>query len=225
MHRANSVCPRVVILFVVVVCSGTIYCQNTSDAQIDSKSIRFDVTPLVGYRTGMSFPTGIDVQQTTSPHVDLDAAPSYGIAAGARVDDENVIEFRWARQGSHIHLEGSSLPSDLKVVVDQFHGDFTHEYVLHDWPAWARPFVMGSVGATRISSRSGNSFTRFSFGLGGGVKVFFTRHLGVRAQAEWLPVVVDPEVVSFICGGGCIAHLSASLVSQGEVAVGPVLRF
>jgi hypothetical protein len=172
----------------------------------------------------MSFPTGQDGQETTSPHIVLDARPSYGIAAGVRIDDEDVIEFRWTRQDTGVHLEGSP-PSNLKVVLNQFHGDFTHEYVLQDWPSWARLFVMGSIGATHIGAGSGNSFTRFSFGLGGGVKLFFTRHLGVRAQAQWLPLVVNPAVVSFICGGGCVGHLSASLVSQGEMAVGPVLRF
>lgn len=57
------------------------------------------------------------------------------------------------------------------------------------------------------------------------MKVYFTRHLGWRVQGEWLPVVVNPEVKAFVCGGGCIVHLSATLVSQGEIAVGPLLRF
>lgn len=57
------------------------------------------------------------------------------------------------------------------------------------------------------------------------MKVYFTRHLGWRVQGEWLPVVVNPEVKAFVCGGGCIVHLSATLVSQGEIVVGPLFRF
>ena len=60
---------------------------------------------------------------------------------------------------------------------------------------------------------------------GGGVKVYFTRHLGLRIQAEWLPIVVNPGVGSFACGAGCVVRLSGTAVSQGEIAVGPMFRF
>ena len=110
-------------------------------------------------------------------------------------------------------------------MLDQFHLDFTHEYAIEGWPVGARPFVMGSVGASRISNASNGSFVRFSMGLGGGIKFFLNRHFGVRVQAQWLPLFVDPEVVSFVCGGGCVVHLNAGLSSQGEVAIGPIFRF
>ena len=48
---------------------------------------------------------------------------------------------------------------------------------------------------------------------------------GLRMQAEWLPLVINPEVSSLVCGGGCVVHLNATLVSQGEIAVGPIFRF
>ncbi len=203
---------------------GRLVSQTATDAQGETKPLHFDFTPLIGYRTGMNFLTGQNVQ-VTSPHLTLDPRASYGAAGGVRLDEENLVEFRWARQYSRIHLEGSTPPlSSQKVILDQFHGDFTHEYFMDGWPDWARPFVIGSVGATHIHNRTG-SFTRFSFGLGGGMKVYFTRHFGWRVQGEWLPVVINPEVKAFVCGGGCIAHLSATLVSQGEVLVGPVFRF
>jgi hypothetical protein len=76
--------------------------------------------------------------------------------------------------------------SDETVVLDQFHGDFTHEYIPEEGLRWARPFVMGSASATQVAGGANNSFTRFSFGLGGGIKVYFTRHLVLRMQGEWL---------------------------------------
>jgi hypothetical protein len=207
-------------VLIVILYSGGLASQSTTADQDQSKPLRFDLTPLVGYRTSMLFPTG----HPPSPHLVLGAKPSYGVAVGVRVNEEDIIEFRWARQDTHVHVEGVP-SSNEKVVLDQFHGDFTHEYILDEGPRWARPFVMGSAGATRVAGGANNSFTRFSFGLGGGVKVFFTRRLGLRMQGEWLPLVVQPEVTSFVCGGGCIVHLSARLVSQGEIVAGPVLRF
>jgi len=207
----------------LILFSGTVASQTTNNDQLPPKPLRFDVTPLIGYRTSMSFPTGPPEEPT--PSLVLDATPSYGIAAGVRRNEEDVIEFRWTRQDSRVHLEGTQGTSRERAVLDQFHGDFTHEYFLDDWPVWARPYVIGSVGATHVGVKTGGSFTRFSFGLGAGVKFYFSRHFGFRIQGEWLPVLVNPEVNSFVCGGGCRVHLSGTLVSQGEVVVGPLFRF
>jgi hypothetical protein len=124
--------------------------QTATDEQAQAKPLRFDLTPLVGYRTSMTFPTGHDAQEP-APRLILDAKPSYGIAFGVRLDEENLIEIRWARQDTYVHLEGGAPSPNEKVVLDQFHGDFTHEYILEDWFPRARPFVTGSIGATRVA--------------------------------------------------------------------------
>jgi hypothetical protein len=185
---------------------------------------RFNFTPLIGYRTTMSF--SVDPQSSgANPRVVFEANPSYGFAFGAHINEEDIIEFRWARQDSHTHLENvAGLSSRQHVTLDQFHGDFTHEYILEEWRTWARPFVIGSVGATRLSADAGSGFTRFSFGIGGGVKFFASRHFGFRVQAEWLPIVVNPNV-AFVCGGGCIVHIRSDLTNQGEFVAGPIIRF
>jgi hypothetical protein len=188
------------------------------------KGLRFDLTPLIGYRTSMTFPIQPHVQGTY-PRVVLDPNPAYGFACGVRIRDDDLVEFRWARQNSHAHVEGANLlSSEQRVALDQFHGDFTHEYVIEDWAPWARPFVMLSVGATHISGTADNNFARFSFGIGGGVKFFVGRHFGFRMQGEWLPVFVNPYGTA-VCGAGCIVHVGGTLSSQGEVAVGPMFRF
>jgi hypothetical protein len=190
----------------------------------DTNRPHFDLTPLSGYRTSVSLPLDPAVQGSNAKMI-FDSDPSYGFAAGMRFHDEDVIEFRWARQDSNTHLEGSNLIAlQQKVTLDQYHGDFTHEYILYDWPDWARPFVIGSVGATHISGRLNTHFTRFSFGLGGGIKFFVGKHFGFRMQAEWLPIVVNPHA-AFYCGGGCVIHIGGTIGSQGEVIAGPLLRF
>jgi hypothetical protein len=196
-----------------------------SQQQTQPKLLRFDLTPIVGYRTSTSFTTKPGIEGV-SARVVLDASPSYGAAFGVRLDEDNLIEFRWARENTHSHVEGAVVvPSNGHVKLDQFHGDFTHEYTLEEWCPWIRPFVMASVGATHFSDAASNSFTRFSFGIGGGVKFFPTRHLGFKLQAQWLPILVEPEVVSFVCGTGCAFRLQSQGISQGEFAMGPVFRF
>jgi hypothetical protein len=186
---------------------------------------RFDVTPLVSYRFGGTFDINPDGQQSAG-QAKLQDSAAYGIAAGFRFDEESLVEFRWTRQRTDLDFDAlTTIPSGLqqKAMLDQFHGDFTREYIMEDYK-WARPFVIGSVGATRVALSSA-SFTRFSFGLGAGVKFFPHPRLGLRIQAEWLPIWVNPEIKGFACGGGCVVALGGRLASQGEVSIGPVFRF
>jgi hypothetical protein len=196
----------------------------SAQQQPEPKPLRFDLTPFIGYRTSISFPIEPHVTGM-NPRVVLDASPSYGVSLGVRLNEDDLIEVRWARQDSYVHSMDITpqLPRQ-RVILDQFHGDFSHEYRVEDWASWARPFVMASVGATNAASSASTNFTRFSFGLGGGVRFYASRHLGFKIQAEWLPIFVDPRV-AFICGPACIVHVGGTVSSQGEVLAGPILRF
>jgi hypothetical protein len=161
----------------------------------------------------------------TSPHIVVNSGPSYGFTFGMRIDEENLVEFHWARQDTQVHFENtSSAPPNQQLLLDEFHGDFTHEYILDEWPHWARPFIMGTVGATYVSGGT-STFTRFSFGLGTGIKLQANRHLGFRVEAAWLPILINPEIKTILCGAGCVIHVRGQLVSQGEFSIGPVVRF
>jgi len=192
--------------------------------QAEPKPLRFDFTAFMGYRTSMNFP--VDPHVTgTNPRVIVDAGPSYGVSYGVRLREEDLVEIRWARQDSYLHSEDITPQlARQRMVLDQFHGDFSHEPLVEGWPSWAKPFVLASVGATHISRSTNLNFTRFSFGIGGGIRLYASRHFGFKIQAEWLPVFADPHV-AFICGGGCIVHVGGTVGSQGEVFLGPILRF
>lgn len=189
-------------------------------------ALRYDFTPFVGYRTSMSFPIEPHVTGM-NPRVIVDASPSYGMSFGLRLPEreEDLVELRWARQDSYIHSEGIT-PEPLlqRILLDQVQGDFSHEPLIEDWPWWAKPYALASVGVTHISGGSIISFTRFSFGIGGGIRLYTSRHIGFKIQAEWSPVFADPHI-AFVCGGGCIVHVGGTLASQGEIVAGPLFRF
>jgi hypothetical protein len=192
---------------------------------IETKIMPFEFTPQVGYRTTMTFATEPDIDGTTSKVV-LQSSPSKALAFGVRLNDEDLVEIRWIRQDTQVRVTSPAItPFKQNVTLDQFHLDCSHEYIVPEWPEWARPYIIGSVGVTHISGGANFvNFTRFSFGLGGGVKAFPFRHLGFKAQAQWVPLWVDPEVTA-VCGVGCIVHFGGKLSSQGEITIGPVIRF
>ena len=186
-----------------------------------------EVTPFIGGRFGGTF----DVQPAgfAETRASLKDSVSYGVGAGVRFDDFSLIEFRWTRASSALRLDTGVAINPLAaptvdVTLNQFHGDFSREFPLDEVHA-IRPFIMASVGATHLASAS-NGFTRFSFGIGTGLKVSVTPKLGIRVEARWLPIWVQPEVSTFACGfGGCVAVLSGRLTQQFEVTAGPVFRF
>jgi hypothetical protein len=208
-------------ILLTILCSGVEL--SGQDNPNVPKLLRFDVTPLVGYRSSITFPTTQLVQGQPTNAV-LSQKPSYGFAVGVRLNEEDLIEVRWARQASDIRFDNNN-PVSTSVALHQVHLDCTHEFIMDTWPMWIRPYVIGSVGGTHIVGGTNSALTGFSFGLGTGLKVYVSRHVGLRFQVEWLPIVTNTELGAFVCGRGCVVHLSATAASQGEVAVGPVFRF
>jgi hypothetical protein len=187
-----------------------------------------EVTPFIGGRFGGTF--DVQPEGLAETRASLKDSVSYGVSAGVRFDDFSLIEFRWTRASSGLRFDTGvnvnplAAPPIVDVTLNQFHGDFSREFPLDEVHA-LRPFLMASVGATHLGSTS-NGFTRFSFGIGTGLKVAVNSKLGIRVEARWLPIWVQPEVSTFACGfGGCIAVLSGRLTQQFEVTAGPVFHF
>jgi hypothetical protein len=188
----------------------------------------FEVTPLVGLRMGGTF----DIQPDAPASVEakLEDAASYGFSAGVRFDDFSLVEFRWTQSTSMLRFGppfGFLGASVGNVTLNQFHADFTREFVIPEVKG-LRSFLTGSLGVTHIGAAE-DGFTRFSFGFGAGLKQFLGSRLAVRAEALWLPILVDPSVSGFACGtiqfGGCLVVLDGDLVQQFQVSIGPVVRF
>jgi len=188
----------------------------------------FEVTPFIGARLGGTFhiqPDGPELVEAT-----LKDATSYGFSAGVRFDDFSLIEFRWTRATSELRF-GTPFaflgPSIGDVTLNQFHADFTREFVIQEVKG-LRSFLTGSLGVTHLGAAQ-DGFTRFSFGFGAGLKQFLGSRLAIRAEAQWLPIVLDPSVSGFACGtiqvGGCLVLLNGELVQQFQLSIGPVLRF
>jgi hypothetical protein len=192
--------------------------------QIDS----FEVTPFAGVRFGGTF--DVRAEQPAQTEATWKDASSYGLSAGLRFDDFSLVEFRWTRSTSTLRFDAPLAPVGAAlgdVTLNQFHADFTREFDVPEVKG-LRSFLTGSVGATHLAAAN-DGFTRFSFGLGAGLKQFLGSRFAIRAEAKWLPILIDPEVGSWACGtvgvGGCLVFLTGRLTQQYELSVGPVVRF
>jgi hypothetical protein len=188
----------------------------------------FEVSPFIGTRLGGTF--NIQPNEAVPIEATLTDATSYGFSAGVRFDDFSLIELRWTRATSALRFGEPFVflgPSVGDVSLNQFHADFTREFVIPEVKG-LRAFLTGSLGVTHLGATQ-DDFTRFSFGLGAGLKQFLGSRLAIRAEAQWLPIVVEPSVSGFACGtiqfGGCLVVLHGELVQQFQLSIGPVVRF
>lgn len=185
---------------------------------------RLEVTPLASYWGGVRLPVQSNFQGDNR-EIALDAGPSYGFALGMHLQDQNAIELRWSTQNSSAHISGIEGSPTSNVTVAQLHCNFTHEFAFEKHRAHlVRPFLLASVGATRIEDPTSSRSLGFTAGIGAGIKLLLTQHVGFRLQVEWLPTFWGQQgTVS--CGPDCTARIGGALVSQAEVGIGPILRF
>lgn len=221
-HRVSS--RRTVFCLTLVAVLGAAAPARSQYLEIQS----FEVTPFIGARLGGSF--DIQPDEPASVEAMLEDSASYGFSAGVRFDDFSLFEFRWTqstsalRFGAPFGFLGASVGD---VTLNQFHADFTREFVIPEVKG-LRSFLTGSLGITHLGAAQ-DAFTRFSFGFGGGLKQFLGSRLAIRAEAQWVPILVEPSVSGFACGtiqfGACLVVLNGELVQQFHLSIGPVVRF
>jgi hypothetical protein len=91
---------RCTALLALLTISCALSAQTGNEELAQPKPLRFDFTALVGYRTWVSSLIQPEAAGSHSRIV-FDANPTYGLAFGVRLDEENLVEFRWARQDTH----------------------------------------------------------------------------------------------------------------------------
>ena len=215
---------EVVCLVIIAFCA----CPMAADAQ------KYEITPLVG----ASFFGTPHLEQMDAPNFYAQLADSftYGLAGGYRFTGENgdghdEVEFRWMRQDSHLSLpQNPIVPSSYtsssfrpSINIDSFFGDFTHEFDFQEGSKIA-PFVTGSLGAAVLSAPASTA-TRFTFGIGAGVKIFPAPRWGFRLWAEYQPIVMHSELQRVVCAAGCVVILNGGIINQFQVSIGPAFRF
>ena len=130
-------------------------------------------------------------------------------------------ELLWMQQGSALRSATEAGAADLfTMTIQQLQGNALYHFANRN--SKLRPFVFGGLGATFFSATDLESETKFSFGLGGGVKYFPWNSIGARASFRYTPTMLnDDETVAF-CDpfGFCQGSLN-----QVEFAVGAVVRF
>lgn len=181
---------------------------------------RVEITPFGGYRVGGSIG-----EVGGRPVTDDDGGPSLGVILDVvfgALSDGLKVEGVFSRQTADLRVRASLLdpPDSVRVEVDQILvggvRDLSDDRV--------RPFLSGLLGITRYAV-PGDTEVRFSVGVGTGLKIYATRHIGLRLDARGYMTVTDFGSAG-ICGGyGCAIGFNVSPAFQGDFTAGLLVAF
>ena len=197
----------------------------TGTAAAQDARPRFEISPFVGYRTGGEFEVDDGNGETDS--VDLDDDASFGLDLGLYRDGNSFYELLYSRQEAGVD---SSVPglSGIDVTTEYLHFGGT---LLFDHETWYEPYLSLTVGATRLSPKSGgyDSETKFSGSIGGGFRFPINERLaavaGGRAYVTFIGSDTDLFCLSDVNGLNCLFRSSGSTYLQFEAQLGLSVRF
>jgi len=181
-----------------------------------------EITPFGGYRFGGDF-----FELITGQPVDLDGSVSFGAAVDIPLprSDGFQIEGVFSHQQADLTIQPTQHgPVTIaRATVDHWLGGGLQEF----GGDRVRPFLTGMLGLTRYAG-DGDSEIRFTLSAGGGVKLFPTRHIGVRLDGRVYTTFVEADVGLFACSsfsGTCLVGFHTDVVWQAEGTAGVVFRF
>ena len=175
-----------------------------------------EITPFYGYRFGGEFK---DTFSGTKLNITEDN--NAGFLVSIDRDAHAQYEFLYSHQSSRVKT--NTAVSDFDVDIDYFHFGGTAL-----WPRDSiTPFLAGGLGLTHMSpdTSGSDSATRFSFNLGGGLKWFPSKRVGIRLDARAYGTLFDSGSAIFCTNGNCSVSVSGNLFTQFETNIGVVVRF
>ncbi len=177
-----------------------------------------EISPFGGWQFG----GGVS---TRDGDLDIQAAPSFGIAIDIQAGDKGQVELVYSRQQTELDLR------DRATGVRTTLFDMTVQYLQAGGLLQVRrgqtyPFGTLTLGATNFNPDDPgfSSEWRFSGIVGAGAKVFLSDQLGLRLQGRLLFTSMDTGS-SIFCSlpGGCSVGLYGAAMAQAELTAGLIL--
>ncbi len=173
-------------------------------------------TLFAGYQFGGGF-----TDQTSGESIDLREGANYGASLDFPLDGSSELQIFYNHQSTRFTPWPYPDSSD-QLRLDYLHigGTYFPDELGHG------VYVVGGVGATRMTPDAAglNPATKLSMNLGVGYLLPLSKNIGVRFEARGFFTAVGGHT-SVFCSGGCVASLTASAVSQGDLLVGISARF
>lgn len=184
-----------------------------------------EVTVFGGYRSAGEFHPSEAFDDFLGPDLEVADGDVFGAALDIPISRNLFIEVFYSQQDTKLSFEGGFFLEDEDI------SDLDVSYLLagvqYQWnPGQIRPFITGGVGVARLDPTGSNldSESRLAAGFGGGVKVFFNDHFGLRLDGRALWADLD----EFDYDNDCCTRRrdnGDNDLFQGEATIGLTFKF
>jgi hypothetical protein len=201
---------------VLAACAAVGLCRAGRAQEL--KAVEF--TPFYGY----SFSGGLK-DADTGEELDIDDSGCYGGMVDVRVSENKQVELFLSRQETSLQSDEGLFggPTLLDLDIEYYHIGGT--YILTD-DVW-QPFVVATIGATRIDpdAPDSDSLTRFSLGIGGGVRFFPTENFGLYLAGRGLFTFLGGDTLIQSEGGALTIDIASDALWQAQLQAGVIFAF
>lgn len=188
----------------------------------------FEITPFGGYKFGGK----IELPPNASPTYDflpIKSSVDYGLEADYSIWPNLQAEFQFNHQPTEIDAHQIATGTSVlltSAAVNMYQFGFVYNFKPTD--AKLKPFFGAGLGWTQWKPSAVLPFSKtFSYNVGGGVKYFFSSHVGLRLDVRWSPSRTTKQNEQF-CDpfyGFCGTETVSSHAEQGQVNIGLIFRF
>ncbi len=156
---------------------------------------QFQITPTAGYRTSGKL-TAADRDFLNEADLEVDKSSVFGVIVDIPFSQSGFgLELLANRQKSAFTFDGGLFePSERLGDVEL---TYLQAGIYYEWGGGqVVPFISVTGGITRIDPKFGNleAEDRGSASLGGGVKIFFNRNIGVRLEGRGYWTDLNTEI-------------------------------
>jgi hypothetical protein len=192
---------------------------------------RFEASPFVGYETSGSYPVNTFSNlgaPTPVNELRVNGSLAFGTFLDYNLTEDSQLEFMWNRNNTSFSARDILTGNFYKAfnsTIDQF--QFGTLYTFLNSEHRLRPYVAGSLGFTHYSNSNATpNQTEFSFSIGGGVKYYVNRHVGLRGDMRYLPTYGSSSNAIY-CDPffGCYSARVANYLNRGSFVGGLIFRF
>jgi opacity protein-like surface antigen len=184
-----------------------------------------ELMPFAGYRTSGSF----NVDALLHSRFTVKDGFTFGLSLGVMLSPVTQVEFMWSQTNSpligSLKQPRTGREELFDVRTSQFHVNFI--YLIPRYNSRIVPYVLAGIGLTYADPKGqAGGETRFSWSLGGGIKVMASERVGLRLQGKWNPTYINTSSEVWCDWWGfCYAVPISQYMSQGEFTGGIFFRF
>ena len=189
---------------------------------------KVEIAPYVAWRHGS------DISDISGVAVNLESGTAYGFMVDVSITPNLQVEFVYSNfntGGTLAVPPGLPEPGPTGTFAISGNVDYYQGGLLYQWDLAnpkVKPFIVGTIGAASMRSELvDTSNTNLSFSGGGGVKYFFSDHVGIRAEYRLFSSSTNFVGVGGWCDwwGFCYTFLSNKYLYQSQFSFALIFGF